>query len=42
MYEDRDTTHPAECPECGGSGYGPDGGQCDECGGWGEVEVADN
>lgn len=26
-----------DCPDCGGSGYAPDGGQCDECGGLGEV-----
>lgn len=42
MYVERDTTHPETCPECGGSGYGPDGGQCDECGGLGEIEVADD
>lgn len=25
------------CPDCGGTGYAPDGGQCDTCAGTGEI-----
>jgi hypothetical protein len=25
------------CPECGGSGYGEDGGQCERCYGEGDI-----
>ena len=28
-----------DCPDCGGTGYAPDGGQCDRCGGTGEIQI---
>lgn len=37
-YDFDESADKIPCPDCGGTGYMPDGSMCEKCDGWGEVE----